>query len=82
MQKTLNEYILLPVPTELLDELGISRFSVIQYYAEDGKLIIEPADIDDYECYGECGECPLFDEETGECCDFDYTDEPEDDGNG
>lgn len=36
-----DEVMLLPVPRELLNEVGIGPFDVIQYYITKGKIIIE-----------------------------------------
>jgi hypothetical protein len=63
-----NEFGVLPVPTEVLCEAGITPYMVIQYSVVNGKLIVEPADTEDYSCDGDCEDCPLYDEETDECC--------------
>lgn len=40
-QKKDDEMMLLPVPRELLNEVGMGPFDVIQYYIAEGKIIIE-----------------------------------------
>jgi hypothetical protein len=52
-----NEDTLLPVPTALLEEVGITPEGVLQFYVADGKLIIEPLT----DCDGNCDGCS-FDE--------------------
>lgn len=62
MQKSkcaLKEYVLLPVPAELLEELELSPFDAIQFSISKGRLIIEPVDADyDMVCIGNCCRCP------------------------
>ena len=62
MQKAtqvIQEYTLLPVPTEVLEEVGIDAFSTIQFSVARGKLIIEPIDAEqNMVCIGSCCWCP------------------------
>ena len=37
-------YVLLPVPAEVLDELELDEFSTVQYSISKGRLIIESID--------------------------------------
>ena len=54
-----QEYTLLPVPTEVLEEVGIDAFSAIQFSVSRGKLIIEPIDAEqNLVCIGNCCRCP------------------------
>ena len=65
MQDTVkrNEFVLLSVPTELADEVGIYGGEVLEMSAEHGRLIIEPlVDDDDFICDDDCENCPLADE--------------------
>lgn len=49
--QAMNECILLPVPAEILEEAGISAYSVVQYSVSGGKITIEAIDdINDYIC--------------------------------
>ena len=61
MQKStqMNEYVLLPVPAEVMEELELDPFSTIQYSISRGRLIIEPIDAEqDMVCFGNCCRCP------------------------
>ena len=61
MQKTnqVSVFSLLPVPTEVLEELELDPFSTIQYSISRGRLIIEPIDAEqDMVCFGNCRRCP------------------------
>ena len=61
MQKStqMNEYVLLPVPAEVMEELELDPFSTIQYSVSRGRLIIEPIDAEqDMVCFGNCCRCP------------------------
>lgn len=44
-----SEFILLPIPSEAIEEAGIDAFTPIQTYVLDGKIIVEPIDSEDYE---------------------------------
>ena len=49
-------YVLLPVPAEVLDELELDEFSTVQYSVSKGRLIIEPIDAEqDLVCIGKPG---------------------------
>ena len=50
MQKTIqvNEFVLLPVPAEVLEELELNEFTTIQYYVDGNRLVIEA--VDEEEC--------------------------------
>ena len=55
----MNEYVLLPVPAEVMEELELDPFSTIQYSISRGRLIIEPIDAEqDMVCFGNCCRCP------------------------
>ena len=67
MQKTnqVSVFSLLPVPTEVLEELELDPFSPIQYSISRGRLIIEPIDEEQGKfCLGNCCRCPGRD-----CCE-------------
>ena len=54
-----QEYTLLPVPTEVLEEVGLDAFSTIQFSISRGKLIIEPIDAEqNMVCFGNCCQFP------------------------
>ena len=47
MQKSNNEVVesvLMPIPADLLEEVGIDDPSDVQMWASDGRLIVEPVD--------------------------------------
>lgn len=51
-------YVLLPVPAEVLDELELDEFSTVQYSVSKGRLIIEPIDAEqNMVCIGNCYRC-------------------------
>ena len=61
MQKStqMNDYVLLPVPAEVLEELELDPFSTIQYSISRGRLSIESIDAEqDMVCFGNCRRCP------------------------
>ncbi len=70
-RKTVNAYLLLSVPLELLEEAGISEESVIQMSAADGKILIQAVsrnDTEDFVCGGDCENCPFGEIDCeGEC---------------
>ncbi len=58
--QTLNEFVLLSVPSEVLEEAGITANALIQYNVDDGKIIMEIVDsVVPLVCKGECQECPI-----------------------
>lgn len=73
-----TEYTMLSIPTELLESIGAADGTVIQMYAADGKITIEPVsgeDLDDEsttkifggfeedaDCDGYCEFCPFAEE--------------------
>lgn len=63
-----NDMVLLPVPMELFDEIGIEPMDAVQMSIADGKIIIEKVTDADFVCDGDCNNCP-FDEEDcdGDC---------------
>lgn len=61
------------IPLELLQEAGITLDSVLQGEVINGKLILEVADPDpdEFDCDGECDDCPFYDKENDRCPVFD-----------
>lgn len=57
MQKPidLTESVLMPIPVELLEEVGIAPYDTIQMYISRGRLIIEPVDEEELLCRS----CPI-----------------------
>ncbi len=55
-----NEHVLLSIPLDMLITAGIEENSVIEIYVDNDKLIIRQAiDLSDFECEGDCDNCPL-----------------------
>lgn len=55
----LNDCMLLPVPAEVMEELGLGPFSSIQMTISRGRLIVEPIDAEQsLVCFGNCRRCP------------------------
>ena len=59
MEYVKNEMVLVPVPTELLEELGLEPLDLIRMQVADGKLILEKEAADDFFCDRDCEHCPL-----------------------
>lgn len=58
--QTLNEFVLMSVPSEVLEEAGILPNALIQYSVDDGKIIMEMVDeVVPLVCKGECEACPV-----------------------
>jgi bifunctional DNA-binding transcriptional regulator/antitoxin component of YhaV-PrlF toxin-antitoxin module len=67
MQKTskMMNHVLLPIPYEVAEELGLDPFTTIQFTISRGRLIIEPIDAEQSTiCIGNCRRCP-----GRECCE-------------
>lgn len=63
-EKNVNDYLLLSIPLDMLEEAGISEESVIQMSAAGGKILIEAVthdDTEDFVCDGDCENCPFGD---------------------
>ena len=57
--KVNEDFILLPVPAELAEELELDPFTTIQYSISRGRLIIEAIDTEQsMVCFGSCCRCP------------------------
>lgn len=58
--QTLNDFVLMAIPSEVLEEAKILPNALIQYHADDGKIIMEMVDeVTPLVCNGECDECPV-----------------------
>lgn len=61
--QTMSEYILLPVPAALIKEAGIKPYSLIQFYATEGRLVAEVMeDTRNFVCDRDCLNCPCEEE--------------------
>ena len=71
MQKPLTqpmETVLMPIPRELLEEVGIDPDDTVQMTVSEGRLILERIDAPcSMVCFGNCAHCPG----TEICSDFD-----------
>lgn len=65
--QTLNDFVLMSIPSDVLEEAGIQPNALIQYHADDGKVIMEMVDeVVPLVCSGECNECPVKGQKTME----------------
>lgn len=62
MNGTSDMFVLLSVPYEVFEDANIGDGSVMNITAEDGRIVIERADIADcgIVCSGNCEDCPAF----------------------
>ncbi len=59
-KKLKEEFVMLAVPIEVIEESGIADGKVLQFTASEGKIVIEKVDrIDDLVCSGDCQNCPI-----------------------
>lgn len=62
----------LSVPTELLTEAHIDENAVLQMYVDGGCVIIQAVDRENYDCDGDCENCPFSENE----CDKNHESSP------
>ena len=53
------------IPLDVLKEAGINPDSVLEFTSEDGTVIVQEAKDNDFECDGDCENCP-FNNDTDE----------------
>lgn len=59
MQKPKMNYVLFPIPAEVLEELELDEYDTIQFSISRGRLIIEPIEAEqNMVCIGACCRCP------------------------
>lgn len=61
MQKTtqMKDFVLLPIPAEVAEEVRLDPFATIQFTIARGRLIIEPIEAEhSMVCFGNCCRCP------------------------
>ena len=69
-KKIEQEYVLLSVPAEALEESGIKEGSLLQITTEKGKIHIETVnDLSDFVCDGDCENCPINETDCDGDCD-------------
>ena len=68
--KKVNEFTLISVPKEALEDAGIVDGSVLQIYADGNKLVIEKLiDTGEIVCDGDCDSCPVNETECDGNCE-------------
>lgn len=68
--KKLNEFTLISVPKEALEDAGIVDGSVLQIYADGNRLVIERlTDTGEIVCDGDCENCPVNETDCDENCE-------------
>lgn len=68
--KKVNEFVLISVPKEALEDAGIVDGSVLQIYADGNKLVIEKLiDPGEIVCDGDCDNCPVNETECDGNCE-------------
>ena len=67
--KKVDEFVLISVPKEALEDAGIVDGSVLQIYVDGNKLVIEKLiDTGEIVCDGDCDNCPVNETECDENC--------------
>ena len=68
--KKVDEFVLISVPKEVLEDAGIVDGSVLQIYADGNKLVIEKLiDTGEIVCDGDCDNCPVNETECDGSCE-------------
>ena len=58
--KKVDEFVLISVPKEVLEDAGIVDGSVLKIYADGNRLVIERlTDTGEVVCDGDCDNCPV-----------------------
>lgn len=68
--KKVDEFVLISVPKEALEDAGIVDGSVLQIYAGGNRLVIERlTDTGEVVCDGDCDNCPVNETECDGNCE-------------
>ena len=68
--KKVNEFTLISVLKEVLEEVGITENCVLQIYADGNRLVIERlTDTGEIVCGGDCENCPVNETDCDENCE-------------
>ncbi len=68
--KKVDEFVLISIPKEVLEDAGIVDGSVLQIYADGNKLVIEKLiDTGEIVCDGDCDNCPVNETECDGNCE-------------
>ena len=75
-----NGYILLAIPTEILEEAGAGQAGILYITARKGTIVIKVAEKDtELKCDGNCEDCEFLnmdcDEDCADCPCFDFCEE-------
>lgn len=67
--KKVDEFVLISVPKDVLEDAGIVDGSVLQIYADGNRLVIERlTDTGEVVCDGDCDNCPVNETECDGHC--------------
>lgn len=67
--KKVDEFVLISVPKDVLEDAGIVDGSVLQIYADGNRLVIEKLiDTGEIVCDGDCDNCPVNETECDGHC--------------
>ena len=68
--KKVDEFVLISVPKDVLEDAGIVDGSVLQIYADGNRLVIEKLiDTCEIVCDGDCDNCPVNETECDGNCE-------------
>ena len=68
--KKVDEFVLISVPKDVLEDAGIVDGSVLQIYADGNRLVIERlTDTGEVVCDGDCDNCPVNETECDGNCE-------------
>lgn len=60
VKKDERNFMLMPIPLEVLETSGIDCGDLVCFSATDGRIVMEAVtDISDYVCDGDCDHCPI-----------------------
>jgi hypothetical protein len=60
--------ILIPIPIELIEEIGLKSLETVQMHTDGNRIIIEKIDTSGFVCDENCEDCMFFDRECdGDC---------------
>ena len=68
--KKVDEFVIISVPKDVLEDAGIVDGSVLQIYADGNRLVIERlTDTGEVVCDGDCDNCPVNETECDGNCE-------------
>ncbi len=67
-KKVEQDYIMVSIPKEVIEQSGITNEQMVQITASKGKIVIEAVDdIGDVVCDNDCKDCPVYEIEGDNC---------------